>query len=369
MISGSDALAEAITGGSFRSEFTADLIVDGDVKLSGISLPQCQLDADGTRKILTQGSATFTYSDDLGTSILPEDITSWLTPFASFLDVSYRVAVGDDFNERVMRGRMKITGVSDPKGRLIRFQDRLLTVGQSVQLKLADLFYVTDRERFIAPSAPSDMSSVWGEIGRLTGLPMKRTVADAAISRAVTYQENRLDATFDLAKIVSGMPYMTPDGALSMASTEWGEPVLDLRMGASGTIVRAAPDDLSDAQVYNQVVVRSWDDQQATILATAEVQSGPLRYGGPFGRVPFFVSSPYVTTHEQAQAFADAQLPIVSRMPAVTYTIQCAADPRLEVWDVITFQTEQASILPGRIQKITLPGSGLMTLVCEVDRG
>lgn len=369
LINGSDELAKAISDGAFHADYVADLIVDGQVKLQDVSLPQCELQSDGAQKILTQGTASFVYSDDIGTSILPKDLTSWLTPFASFLDVSYRVAVGDSFMEKVLRGRLKITGVSDPQGRMIRFQDRLLTVGSSVSLKLADMFYVTDGERFIAPSAPSDLSSVWAEIGRLTGFGMKRTVADGSITRSVTYQENRLDAVFDLAKIIGGMPYMTPDGSLSMASSVWGEPVLDLRMGAGGTIVRADPDDLSDADVYNQVVVRSWDDQQATVLATAEITSGPLRYGGPMGRKPFFVSSQYVTTNEQAQAFADAQLPIVSRMPAVTYTIQCAPDPRLEVWDVITFQTAEGAVLPGRIQKITLPGTGTMTLVVEVDRG
>lgn len=370
MIPVSAELSKAIKNvGSFRSRYTADLIVDGDLKLSDVALPQSQLQADGTAKILTQGSATFAYSDAIGTSVLPKDLTSWLSPFASYLDISYEVSVGRTFQEKILRGRLKIVGVSDPQDRMVKFQNRRLTVGSAVNLKLADQFYVTNRERFLAPAGPSNLSSVWAEIGLLTGFVLDQSIADAPISRTVTYQENRLDAVFDLAAILNGLPYMTPDGALSMASTVWGSPVLNLEMGPKGTVVRADPDDLSDADIYNQVVVRSWDAQQATILATAQVTAGPLRYGGPMGRVPTFVASQFVTTTAQAQAYANAQLPIVSRLPAVTYTIQCAPDPRLEVWDVITFSTADGDVLTGRIQKITLPGSGLMTLVVEVDRG
>lgn len=372
MIDTPDELAEAIRGGSFDSYYVADLIVDGQIVLQDQALTACELVADGSQKILTQGTATFTYTDELGTSILPKDLTSWLTPAASFLDISYRVAVGDTYSAKVLKGRFKIIGVSDPLGRVIKFQDRLLTVGSQVTLKLADLFYMTAYDRFIAPTAPSDLSSVYAEIGRLTGLALDRSgVDDMAITRTVTYDDAALDAVFDLAAIVSGNPYVTPAGAVRLAPMAWGDPVVDLSMGANGTVARADADDLSLDGVYNQVVVRSWDDTQATVLAHAEVPSGPLRYGNPqgMGKKPTFLSSQFVTTNAQAQQWADDQLPLVSKLPAVTYTVQCAPDPRLEVWDVVSLSTQDATDLPARIQKITLPAKGQMTMTVQVDRG
>lgn len=365
MIDGSAQLGQAISGGSFGSGYVADLIVDGlpvltDVELTG------EIVCDGDALILTQGSLTLAYTDDLGRSVVPEDLTSWLTPFASYLDVSYRVTVGT-FTEKVLRGRLKVVGVSDPLERKIRFQDRQLTVGSSVKVKVADLFHVTDLERFEAPSAPPSLLSVWAELGRLTGLPLNRSVADKAIPRTITYEENRLDAVESLAALLGGVPFVTPAGELSIAPFEWAEPVVALQMGAGGTIARADADDLSADGVFNKVVVRSWDDNQATILATASVLDGPLRWGGPFGRVPYFASSEFVKTQAQAQAYATELLPQVSSMGAVTYTIQCAADPRLEVWDVITFEKDGATY-SGRIKKITLPHRGLMTLVVSVPR-
>jgi hypothetical protein len=368
MIAASKRLGEAVAEGGFSSMYVADLIVDGQVKLKDVPIPG-ELVSDGGAKILTQGTVLFSYSDEIGQSVIPEDITSWLAPFASFLDISYKVTLENVFTEKVLRGRLKIVGVSDPQDRRIRFQDRILTVGSTVRLKLADLFYVTDRERFVTPGGPQPGATAWGEIGLLTGLPLdKRDVADKAITRAVTYEENRLDALGDLASILDGTPYITPAGAVAIALSAWGEPVVSLGMGGTGTIVRADPDDLSDAGVYNQVVVRSWDDQQATVLATAQVESGPLRYGGPMGRIPIFASSQHVTNEAQAHAYANDLLPQVSTLPAVTYTIQCAADPRLEVFDVIDFTKDDAPYT-GRIQKITLPGTGDMTLVVSVARG
>jgi hypothetical protein len=365
MIGVSDQLVSAITDGSTGTEYVADLIVDGQVVLQDVGLSG-ELVADGGALVLTQGQLTLAYTDDLGRSVVPSDLTSWLTPFASFLDVSYRVFNGI-FSEKVLRGRLKVVGVTDPREARIRFQDRIITVGSSVQLKLADAFHTTDLERFEAPSQTQDLSSVWAELGRITGLPLRRSLPDVAIPRAVVYEENRLDAVTALAALLGGTPYVTPTGELSVAPLAWGSPVASLTMGPGGTITKASADDLSDSGISNRVIVRSWDSEQATILATASVTSGPLRWGGPFGRVPSFLSSEFVTTTAQAQAWADETLPVVSSMRAVTYTIQCAADPRLEVWDVITFLKDGVTHT-GRITKLTLPGTGLMSLTVSVPR-
>lgn len=352
---------------AFRTTYIADLIVDGETKLQDVQLTG-ELICDGDNLVLTQGTLTLVYSDELGRSVVPEDLTSWVTPVATFVDVSYRVTVGSLFEETILRGRLKVVGVSDPQERNIRFQDRKLTVGSSIRLKVADLFARTNRERFLTPSPPTSLTSAWDELGRLTGLPLDRSVPDVPITRAIVYEENRLEAVESLGSLLGGVPYMTPAGEVSVAPTTWGASVTKLTTGPEGRISRADPDDLSADEVYNGIVVRSWDTDQATILATAYVTEGPLRWGGPFGKVPFFASSQLVKTKEQAQAYANQLLPQKSKMGAVDYTIQCAPDPRLEVWDVIEFEKDKKNYT-GRIKKITLPHQGLMTLVVSVPRG
>lgn len=366
MIRGTDALSRIVASGGFRYEFVADVIVDGQRVLEDAPLSSCELRSDGNAKVRTQGTATLTYSDSMGRSIIPEDMTSWMTPYATFLNVSVRVSAGG-YSEKVLRGNLKVVDVSDPVDHRTPFQGRLLSVGSRLTLGLADRFAVTDRERFSAPFGPSDLTSTWAEIGRLTGLPLTRTVPDAPIRRAVTYKENRLDAVFDLASILGGIPYVTADGKVAIQPDAWPAPSEPLTMGPDGTVVDTTPANLSDEGIYNAVVVRSHDASDI-ILATATLAEGPLRYGGPFGRVPYFVSSEFVTTEWDAIDYARTELAKVSQVPAMTYAITCVPDPRREVGDVVPFAYNGRDLL-GRIQEVVLPSSGAMTVKVTVPPG
>lgn len=366
MITVSSDLAAILSGGGFSRYFVADVVVDGERVLSDVPLTSCELTSRGNAKIRNQGSAVFSYSDELGTSILPEDITSWLTPYATYLNISMRVSIGD-FSEKVLRGSFKIIGVSDPESQRVTVADRLLTLNSKVRLRLADAFAVSDRERFLSPTGPASLDSAWDEIARVTGLAVNRNVADAAINRNIVYDASVLDAAIALGSVLGGVPYMSPLNQVTLQPDEWGDLTEPLNVGPDGTITKVAPDDLTDEGIYNQVVVRSFDTTQQVVLATAEVTDGPLRYGGPFGRIPFFASSEFITNESQAQDYADLMLPKVSSVPATPYMIQCLPDPRREVGDVVPF-TKDNEQLVGRISELKLSDSGPMTLKMMVDR-
>lgn len=361
----SATLASIVRAGGFQRQMVADLIVDGERKLQDYPLAQCELKSNGNAKIRTQGSATFVYSDEIGRTIVPEDITSWMVPYATYLNIYYRVRIGT-FDEKVLQGSFKVVKVSDPRESQVTNGGRLITIGSSVGLTLADAFSVTDRERFPAPSSPMNLTSAWAEIARLTGLPVTKNVADAAIPRSVTYQESRLDAVFDLAALLDGIPYVNNLGQVAIQPNVWGAEQDPLTIGESGQIVELRPSDLTDDGIYNQVVVRSHDDSQVGILATAEVGSGPLRYGGPFGRVPYFASSQFVNTIPEAQAYADSLLPTVSSVPASSFLITCIPDPRREVGDVVPFEY-RGNPMVGRIQERSIGTTGPMTLKLLVE--
>lgn len=365
MITVSDELTSVLRAGGFQRSFVADVVVDGQRVLEDFPIT-CELKSSASARIRTQGSAVITYSDELGRSIVPEDLTSWLTPYATYLNTSIVISAGD-FSEKVLLGVLKVVAVRDPIDTSVQVAGRRLSIGSQVRVSLADKFVVTDRERFIAPGSPSILDSVWGELGVLTGLPLLRNVADVPITRAVTYQENRLAAVLDLGTILDGVPHMNADGYLAIEPNEWPAVSETLAIGPEGTVTRSGPGDWSDEKVYNQVVVRSHDDSQVRVLATDEVLAGPLRYGGPFGRVPYFASSQFVTTEEQAVAYAASLLPQVSSLPAAEFKIQCLPDPRLEVGDVVEFPYNDET-LTGRIIERILGSVGLMTLTLTVNR-
>lgn len=361
MITTDEDLAEVIRSGGYVRDFVADVIVDDERVLSDIPLASCELKSDGNAKVRTQGTAVLVYSDELGRSVVPEDLTSWLTPYATVLNVSYRVSL-NGIVWKVLQGTLKVAAVGDPQETRVLAGGRLLTVGSRVKLTLADAFRVTERERFIAPSSPASLDSVWDEIANLTNLPVQRNVADAAIPRSITYQESRLDAVHDLGAVLDGVPYVNPDGEVTIQPNQWPAESEPLRVGPDGTIVDVTPNTLTDEGIYNQVVVRSHENDQTAILATAELETGPLRYGGPFGRVPYFASSQFITTPEQAAEYAANLLPRVSSQPAAQFTIQCAPDPRREVGDVVPFESRDGRAFVGRIVERTLSSSGPMTL-------
>lgn len=366
MITVSTDLAAAIQRGGFQRYFVADVTVDGERVLSDLRLSGCELVSDGTAKIRNQGSVTIEYSDELGRSVVPEDLEAWFTPYATTLNVSM-VIKNSVLEEKVLRGTFLIRTVGEPSSSSAIVGGQKYTIGSKVHLKLADAFRRVQRERFAGPSSPTG-ATAWDELGLLTGLPLARNVGDVSLPRSITYEEDRLDAVHTIGRLLEGTPYLDPNNRLTIDPDEWGSETEPLEMGENGTVTQLTADDLTDEQVYNQVVVRSYDDDQERVLATAELTSGPLRYGGPFGRVPFFASSEFITTESEAQDYADAQLPRVSTQPAVPYSIQAVIDPRREVGDVVPFTTEDGTELTGRIQRLILADTGPMTAQVLVDR-
>jgi hypothetical protein len=264
------------------------------------------------------------------------------------------VLEGADEGEISMVGdRLAVTRIADPG------PAQTYSVGARIPLTLADRFHAVDRARFPIPTAPTDLTSVQRELSRLTGLPVQTTIPDAPIPRSVTYEENRLDAVEALASVLGAFAYVTPDGSLGLAPKQPGPVVAHL----AGTVIDAAPSGMSDDDVYNQVVVTTHDDDQTGILATASITDGPLRVDGPFMARPYKASSPYVTTRQQAQDYANTLLPQVSRLKAVTWTVQIIPDPRLEVWDTIQVDTHTGTIT-GRVSKITMTDD---TMILEVQ--
>lgn len=367
MITVSDEAAAALQRGGFQRYFVIDVSVDGIRELEDIPVASCRITSDGSAMIRNQATIVLEYSDELGRSAVPEELADWFTPYATRINLSM-VIKHTNLEEKILRGTFLIRKVSDPESSTVTIGDRQFTVGSRISLTLADEFRRLERERFTGPSSPTGDTG-WDELGYLTGLPLARNVDDVVIPRSVPYEGDRLDAVHAIGRLLQGTPYMDPNDRVTIEPDEWGDPTEALLIGEDGTIVNLAPDDLSDEEIYNQIVVRSHDDDQVGILATSELTTGPLRYGGKFGKVPYFVSSPFVTTAADAQAYADSELPKRSTQPAVPYTATVVPDPRREVGDVVPFTDNDGTERLGRITYLELADEGLMTLNLQVARG
>ena len=182
------------------------------------------------------------------------------------------------------------------------------------------------------------------------------------------WERSREDAIKELARSLGAEVFFDPEGvAVIRRLPLLGDtPAWQVSRGKGGTKISAARGTARGAS-YNAVVVIAEPQGAAPLYAVARVTSGPLRWGGPFGRRPRFYRTSLVTTQGQAQAMADAML---SRVQGIARTLETESlpNPALDGGDVITVETD-----PGRwgrhlTQSFTLPlGLGSMLITTRSD--
>jgi hypothetical protein len=364
----SSALADVLAG-SFARRFVGRLFVAGrEVLGAGVDLPlvDVSLSWDGTAKIVGSGKASILYEDDWGRSAAPREFESWLAPFNSWLHVAL-VIEGGPYSERVELGRFAIEAPKESaRGRAVVTGSAFVT-GQRIDVSLRDAFSISDRERLVSlAQIPRGSSAVWA-LEHVLGLPVTGVERDAMIPTPVTLQDSRLDAAYDLAQYLGGTPYVRSDGTVGVRPTAWPDRSAELTAGDGGTVVSVDVNEWDASGVFNQVVVRAEDDDQAAVLADVRVTTGRLKWGPMsdpecWGRIPYFYSSPYLTTKIAAAAYARQLLAQVSRLRAVAATVVTAPDPRLEVGDVVSIPVDGVPT-DGRITKLDLTAAGLTAVV------
>lgn len=371
---GSDALKSALSG-SLNKRFVADVVANGLRVLQDVPITAPSFSDSGSSQVQFTGSCTVVYQDAFAASIAPSQIGDTLAPFGTRVIIYSLVEVGPSLVERTLLGTYLLT--EDPKILTTRrlFNGAVVTDGDLIDLTLSDLFAGVQRDTFDSPGSAPDLSSVWKEYQRLTGFPVTKTITDAAIPTSVAYQQDKLQACYDLATVLDGVAYVTPDGTASMRPNAWPAAVDSLKsadISPDGTLVDVVPR-LSNTDVYNAVVVRGTaPDGSAIVLATAEVPDGPLRTKNadgslsPYRRVPYYYTSPYITTQAQAQAYANTLLARVSQLRSLTYDLTETFNPLREVGDVLNvYRLGQSFVC--RITDIHRDTGSTQTITVTVD--
>ncbi|MDN4616402.1 hypothetical protein P5G50_18295 [Leifsonia sp. F6_8S_P_1B] len=363
----------SVLKGSFNHHYEADIFYGGERRLAGVPITSPEHKEDGAAAIQQSGSFTIVWMDDFGKSISPRQIGDTLSPFGPEVHLYSVLTVGKRASARVKLGQFPITNVPSAVDQEMEFRSELITVGSVVELEFKELTTKIDRDRFDVPTAPTVLKSVWDEVARITGAQITRSVPDAAISRAVMYQENRLDAVADLLDILDAVPHVTADGTLGARPNAWPDPVDSLQDGDGGSLVSVGHAMNAD-ETYNRIAFRGKSGQQQMILASAEITSGPLRTKepdgtpSPFGRVTRFVSSDYITTTQQAQDYVNRELERTAGLGVVVVPVVETFNPLRERGDVIELRERRGARL-GRIRSINRDDSMKQSMNVEVING
>jgi hypothetical protein len=369
----SPALLDVLKG-SFDARWTADVILDGVRRVQDLPILNPAFDEDSTSLVQGTGSVDVVYQGNFFESIAPKSVADVLSPFGTQLWVYVIVNAGDGFVERVPFGHYNVTETPSINSERMLFQGAAVSKGDRISLTLKDLFDGVQHDRFDAPGAPPSLASVWAEVQRLTGLPITRTIADAAIPSTTVYQDDKLQPVYDLGTVLDAVPYLTSDGTVAMRSNVWPGPIDVLQsrhIDPAGTLLAVHPGMANDT-VYNKVVVRTNAADNTAVLATAEVTSGPLRTRNPDGSLspyrsrPYFFSSDFVTTQQQGADTAAQLLPRVSQLRGVTVDLTEVFNPLRENGDVITVKRLGETFV-GRVSKVHRSGIDAQTTTVAVN--
>jgi hypothetical protein len=129
----------------------------------------------------------------------------------------------------------------------------------------------------------------------------------AELGRSLIAEESRYEVLITLADGLGKVVYWDESGQLLFRSIPDDETILwTVNAGARGTMVQANRS-LSRTGVYNAVVVtgEGADELEPVRAVAYDAQvTSPTFFGGPFGRIPRFYSSSFITTNSQAEGAA-----------------------------------------------------------------
>lgn len=354
----SDRFRRAVAG-SHRVAVRARVVAPG---LTGTNPPGVDLPVEGGD---VQLDATATVRSTLsltvpGSGRWPTKASDLLAPYGAEIWVARGIAYGDGLSELISLGYHRIDTVEQgdaPRGAItIAARDRMAGI-EDARL-LAPVQYpagttlgaiVTELVREVYPSAVIE----WDDTTHL-----------AELGRSVIAEEDRYEFLNDLVTAAGKVWYWDHRGVLSITSVPPpAEPVLTVSCGEDGVLVSLSRE-LSREGVYNAVVAYGEGADTvppARAVVVDDTRTSPTYWHGPFGKVPRFYSSPFLTSDAAAHQAAAAML---TRSLGLPYSVDFSLvpNPALEPHDPVRIT------YPGRsevhiIDRITVPltAGGAMT--------
>lgn len=266
-------------------------------------------------------------------------------------------------------------GLVVPDSETAPHERRVFTTTGIVKLECVDLTFDVDRDRFAAPESPGPGATALSEFGRLTEdyfpTVIDPGVTDVALSGQLVFDRERLEACQDLLSRVSARYRMGGDGECHVYPADTAS-VLRVEPGAS--LVSVSRKQSVDG-LYNQWIVEGKDAAGgAPVSGSALIESGPLRFGGPHGKAPFFYSSEMITNRVEADEYAGRLREEFLASLAVELAVEVAPRPELQAGDRIEVGCPvvggHVAYFPGSITSIrrsgsTVPAGTSLTVSCS----
>lgn len=179
----------------------------------------------------------------------------------------------------------------------------------------------------------------------------------STIGRSLIVEESRYEVLLTLAEGLGKVVYWDELGQLVFRTVpEEDDPIWTVKAGPGGAMVKAGRS-LSRVGIYNVVVVtgEGADDIPPVRAEARDSQpSSPTFFDGPFGRVPRFYSSPFITTETQAQ---NAARNLLKQSLGAPYDVGLSAipNPAVRPYDVLRVVYNDGNRELHVVQRATIP--------------
>lgn len=315
---------------------------------------------DATAQV--RGRLDVTIVDDGSLGLVPSSAADLLAPYGNELRVRRGVRYSDGTTEYASLGVFRIDepNVSDAAGSLtiqIAGQDRAARIADAKFEDPADIAAGIN----VATQILNLIQAVYPDV-------TTSFVTTPYVTAHMTVEEgaDRWDLCQQFAVNAGLRLYFNGDGTLILANAAPGSPVATMAEGAGGLLLDAARN-WTRQGAYNRWIVTGENTGVGTPVrgvATDDDATSPTYYSGPFGRVPKFTQSQFVTTTAQAIDAAEA---MKARELGTTQSVNFGSVvlPHLEPGDVVLVTRERVGITAENhvldVMTVPLTADGAMT--------
>ncbi|MBA3583414.1 MAG: DUF5047 domain-containing protein [Gemmatimonadetes bacterium] len=354
----------------FLTALAAPHVLAVEVAISSPAGPVTVPLIDGTvtldQRAATRGRCELTLQQDEGNGLelIPTSSASLLAPYGAEATVSRGVLFPDGTSELVSLGvfRLEVTDTEDDPS------------GQSIRVSGQDRSSIVIDARFEEPYQVAAGTNYTTAIGGVLAAGYPGIVTDLPATSLTTPNlvaqegDDRWSFAQSMAKAMGHELYFDGDGVCVMVPTSTlssGSAVTTIAEGQGGVLLRLGSR-WSREGTYNRVIAvgeNTGEGPPVRGVATDENPLSPTYYYGPFGRVPRFYASPFVTTDVQAQ---DAAAAILAGELGTTQQLEFGSvvNPALEPGDVARVTRARSGVDEDHIiDSLTIPltPAGTMT--------
>lgn len=358
----SESTAAVLTGSREVSTYVS-AYYNGRAVLDELPIVDGSLEYDNTQEVPGSVSLTlprFHTDPDTGEVIdlLPTKANAPLAAEGTQLAVSYVVSAPGRGSETISLGWYRIQAWEEGD------EGTISVSGNSLEALIQE-------SRLLKPRTTGKGARYSDAFTGLLGglLPLLITADDTVRTSSEVFEEDRLEALRKLCESWPARMFVDDTGTLEVTppfDDDNDTAVLTLTDGEGGTIV-AAPRSGSREGVYNAVKASGEaDGDKAPVSAVAYLRNGPRRWNGPYGNVPYFYTSPLLTTAAQARSAATTRLRNLQQI-ANPVTVETPPDPRIQEGDVLDITTVDRGTLTARVDALSFPltYAETMTLTCH----